>query len=193
MIKMKGMVIAVLVVALVALGSVAGSLCYAVKVDDSGVHGDKEVFYAAGQELLNVFGDESSTAKSKKSKNVHASSNTRLTQRVTVTSKDEVLPYSGTVTKLQDAFYPGTYEIEFGTKTILHDKASIEVQMDVNKGDEVYILTGDQDAGYTEYAVVTVDTSNVVKFSTDILQPYTLSTTDISSAQEAMAGIKGQS
>ena len=192
MIKMKGMVIAVLVVALIALGSFAGSLFYAAKVDDGGSRSNKEVYYSAEQALLTLFGDEGTASKSKKTKNVHASSKTILTQRVTVTSDEEVLPYSGTVTKVQDAFYPGTYEIEFSTNAILNNTASIEVQMDVNKGEEVYILTGNKDAGYTEYAVVTVDTGNVVKFDTDVLQTYTLSTTDISAAQKAMADIKGE-
>ena len=68
--------------------------------------------------------------------------------------------------------------------------ATVEVEMDVLKGDEVYILTGDKDSGYTEYAVVTVDKYNTVRFSTDMLQTYTLSTTNIAAAQEAMAGIE---
>ena len=103
-----------------------------------------------------------------------------------------MLPYSGTVTKAQEGFYPGTYEITFNQNDLLPNKATVEVEMDVLKGDEVYILTGDKDSGYTEYAVVTVDKYNTVRFTTDMLQTYTLSTTNIAAAQEAMAGIVGE-
>ena len=61
--------------------------------------------------------------------------------------------------------------------------------MDVKKGDEIYILIGDKESGYTEYACVTAKEDNLVSFSTNILQDYTLSKTDIKSAQEAMADI----
>ena len=61
--------------------------------------------------------------------------------------------------------------------------------MDIKKGEEVYILIGDKDSGYTEYACVTAKEDNLVSFDTNILQDYTLSKTDIKSAQEAMADI----
>ncbi|MBO4458480.1 MAG: hypothetical protein J5802_12240 [Butyrivibrio sp.] len=117
--------------------------------------------------------------------------NSRFTQRVTVRGDGEMLPVSGTVTKDADAFYPGTYEISFSTNAILTEQATIEVEMDVLKGDEVYILTGDKDSGYEEFAVVTADKYNTVRFTTDKLQTYTLSKTNIAAAQEAMAGIIG--
>ena len=122
---------------------------------------------------------------------VDLNTGSRLTQRVTVRGDGEMLPVSGTVTKEEDAFYPGTYEITFSDNAILSEQATIEVVMDVLKGDEVYILTGDKSSGYEEFAVVTADKSNIVKFTTDKLQTYTLSTTNIAAAQEAMAGIIG--
>ncbi len=113
----------------------------------------------------------------------------RLTQKLTVITEDGSLSVSGTVTKAQDAFYPGTYEIKFGHNAILSSKATVQVSMDVKRGEKVYILIGDRDKGYTEYASVVAVENNKVAFSTNILQDYTLSTTDISGAQEAMAGI----
>lgn len=189
--KMKGIVVTVLVVALIAIGSFIGSLVYAVRIDDSGSHGKKEIYHSAEEVLLSFMGDDAGSGK--KGKSAQGNANSRLTQRVTVMSEEEVLPYSGTVTKLQDAFYPGTYEIEFSTPALLPKEASVEVQMDVNEGEEVYILTGNKETGYTEYAVVTVDTGNIVKFNTDKLQTYTISTTDITAAQKAMSGIIGES
>ena len=191
MIKLKGIVVTVLVVALIAIGSFVGSLVYAIRVDDSGAYGKKEIYHSAEEALLSFMGEDESSANGKTSN--QGAANSRLTQRVTVRSEEEVLPYSGTVTKLQDASYPGTYEIKFSTNAILASAASVEVQMDVKEGDEVYILTGNKDSGYTEYDVVTVDTGNVVRFNTNMLQNYTLSTTDISSAQKAMADIIDQS
>ena len=113
----------------------------------------------------------------------------RLSQKLTVTTDDGAVVSSGTVTKIQDDFYPGSYKITFSKKAILTSKAVVEVQMDVKKGDDVYILIGDKDSGYTEYACVTAKEDNLVSFDTNILQDYTLSKTDIKSAQEAMADI----
>ena len=113
----------------------------------------------------------------------------RLSQQITVTTEDGVISAGGTVTKIQDDFYPGSYKITFAKKAILSSRAVIEVQMDVKKGDEIYVLIGDKDKGYTEYACVTAQEDNIVSFDTNILQDYTLSTTDIKSAQEAMADI----
>lgn len=113
----------------------------------------------------------------------------RLSQKLTVTTDDGVLVTGGTVTKIQDDFYPGTYKITFSKKAILTSKAVVEVSMDVKKGDDVYILIGDKDSGYTEYACVKAGEDNLVSFDTNVLQDYTLSKTDIKSAQEAMADI----
>ena len=111
----------------------------------------------------------------------------RFTQRVTIMSEGTILPISGTVTKSQDDFYPGTYEISFSSNMILTSKASIIVDLDITKGECVYILTGDRENGYTEFAQVVVSEDNKVRFDTDVIQNYTISTTDIESAQEAMA------
>ncbi len=188
MMKMKGIVVTVLVVALIAIGSFIGSLLYAGRIDDSNSYGKKEIYHSAEEALLSFMGDDTGSGKSSQS-----TANSRLTQRVTVMTKEGVLPYSGTVTKLQDAFYPGTYEIEFSTPALLPEEASVEVQMEINEGEEVYILTGNQDSGYTEYAVATVGSGNIVKFNTDKLQTYTISTTDIPAAQKAMSGMIGES
>ena len=154
---------------------------------------NEDAYYAAEETLLKYLGvDDKKDDASGSDEEIVAdlSTNSRFTQRVTVKDdNDEMLPYSGTITKDPDSFYPGTYEISFND--LLPNKATVEVEMDVLKGDEVYILTGDKDSGYTEYAVVTVDKYNTVRFSTDMLQTYTLSTTNIAAAQEAMAGIVG--
>ncbi|WP_029232488.1 hypothetical protein [Butyrivibrio sp. VCB2006] len=113
----------------------------------------------------------------------------RLTQRVTIVSDGNVLPISGTVTKMQDAYYPGTYEVKFGNKAILTTQASVHVKIDVDKNEQVYILTGDKDKGYTQVDVVTADSDNCVVFDTNIIQDYTISKTDIISAQAAMASV----
>ncbi|SFU63848.1 hypothetical protein [Butyrivibrio sp. M55] len=156
---------------------------------------NEDAYYAAEETLLKYLGvDDKKDDASGSDEEIVAdlSTNSRFTQRVTVKDdNDEMLPYSGTITKDPDSFYPGTYEISFNQNDLLPNKATVEVEMDVLKGDEVYILTGDKDSGYTEYAVVTVDKYNTVRFSTDMLQTYTLSTTNIAAAQEAMAGIVG--
>ncbi len=115
----------------------------------------------------------------------------RLSQKLTVTTDEGVLAVSGTVTKVQDAFYPGSYELKFARNAILSSRAQIQVQMEVNKGEEVHILTGDRENGFTEFASVIVTQENRVSFYTSILQDYTLSTTDIMSAQAAMADMLG--
>ena len=113
----------------------------------------------------------------------------RLTQRVTIIREGNVLPISGTVTKMQDAYYPGTYEVKFSNKAILTSYASVHVRMDVKEGEQVYVLTGDKDKGYTQVDVVTVDADNCVVFDTNVVQDYTISKTDIMSAQAAMASV----
>lgn len=156
---------------------------------------NEDAYYAAEETLLKYLGvdnKEDDSSDSDEEIVADLTANSRFTQRVTVKDdNDEILPYSGTITKDPDSFYPGTYEISFNQNDLLPNMATVEVEMDVLKGDEVYILTGDKDSGYTEYAVVTVDKYNTVRFSTDMLQTYTLSTTNIAAAQEAMAGIVG--
>ncbi len=114
------------------------------------------------------------------------SSRGRMTQRVTVEGEQGLLPISGTVTKIQDAYYPGTYEVKFSTKALLTYAAHVRIKINVKKGENVYILTGNKDVGYNQYAVVRAHADNCVEFNTDVIQDYTISTTDIKSAQEAM-------
>ncbi len=115
----------------------------------------------------------------------------RLTQRITVYNEGGMLPYSGTIVKSNDAFYPGTYKISFSNNAILTSEATVSISMPVDKGDIVYVLTGNKDDGYRQYAEITVEEDGKIEFSTMVLQNYTLSTTDICSAQEAMASIIG--
>lgn len=156
---------------------------------------DDEVYEGAENTLMGFLGMEDekipleSSPKGGVAEEAVPSDNARLTQRVTIVSGDSVLPISGTVAKAQDAFYPGTYEVKFSNKAILTGVASVKVSLNVKEGDQVYILTGDRDKGYTEYAVVTAEADNVVSFDTAIIQDYTISTTDIISAQEAMASL----
>ena len=91
--------------------------------------------------------------------------------------------------KAQDAFYPGTYEVKFSNKAILTDTASVRVSLSVKEGEQVHILTGNKEKGYREYTVVTAQADNVISFDTSVIQDYTISTTDIISAQEAMASL----
>ena len=106
---------------------------------------------------------------------------------VTVTNDDGTLSVGGTVTKNQDPFYPGTYIVSFSKNSILSSRAHVEVRMKVDKGDTVYVLVGDKEKGYNQFTTVTADRDNEISFDTNILQDYTLSTTDIMGAQEAMA------
>ncbi len=111
----------------------------------------------------------------------------RLSQNITVTNEDGTLSVGGTVTKNQDSFFPGTYIVKFSKNSILSSRASVEVRMKVNRGDTVYVLVGDKEKGYSQFTTVTAERDNVISFDTNILQDYTLSTTDIMGAQEAMA------
>ncbi|MBE5829131.1 MAG: hypothetical protein E7305_06675 [Butyrivibrio sp.] len=111
----------------------------------------------------------------------------RLSQNVTVTNENGTLSVGGTVIKNQDPFYPGTYIVSFSNNSILSSRAVVEVRMKVAKGDTVYVLVGDKEKGYSEYTSVVADRDNAISFETNVLQDYTLSTTDIIGAQEAMA------
>lgn len=144
---------------------------------------DGEAYNAVMETLLGIAGIEVDD------KDADVLAGRRLSQKLTVTTDDGAVVSGGTVTKIQDDFYPGSYKITFSKKAILTSRAVVEVQMDVKKGDDVYILIGDKDSGYTEYACVKAKEDNFVSFDTNILQDYTLSKTDIKSAQEAMADI----
>ncbi len=116
----------------------------------------------------------------------------RLTQRVTVVSDGNVLPISGTVTKMQDAFYPGTYEVRFSKNATLRKTATVTVKIDVPAGKTVYILTGNKQDGYTEVAQAVADEGKRVSFETSELVNFTISETDIIGAQEALLSVKAR-
>lgn len=192
--RARWVVIVLAVVFVVALSAVSIHI-YRRHGSNQQTADNEDAYYAAEETLLKYLGvdnKEDDSSDSDEEIVADLTANSRFTQRVTVKDdNDEILPYSGTITKDPESFYPGTYEISFNQNDLLPNMATVEVEMDVLKGDEVYILTGDKDSGYTEYAVVTVDKYNTVRFSTDMLQTYTLSTTNIAAAQEAMAGIVG--
>ncbi len=192
--RARWVVIVLAVVFVVALSAVSIHI-YRRHGSNQQTADNEDAYYAAEETLLKYLGvdnKEDDASDSDEEIVADLTANSRFTQRVTVKDdNDEILPYSGTITKDPESFYPGTYEISFNQNDLLPNMATVEVEMDVLKGDEVYILTGDKDSGYTEYAVVTVDKYNTVRFSTDMLQTYTLSTTNIAAAQEAMAGIVG--
>lgn len=192
--RARWVVIVLAVVFVVALSAVSIHI-YRRHGSNQQTADNEDAYYAAEETLLKYLGvdnKEDDSSDSDEEIVADLTANSRFTQRVTVKDdNDEILPYSGTITKDPESFYPGTYEISFNQNDLLPNMATVEVEMDVLKGDEVYILTGDKDSGYTEYAVVTVDKYNTVRFSTDMLQTYTLSTTNIAAAQGAMAGIVG--
>ena len=183
MAKTKRLLLVVLVTVLLGVGVFAGSFIYADTVNDTDIevteHSTSSDTAGNVDDAGKVLGDQ------------RESKHARLSQRVTVVDDTGLLPYSGTITKLQDAFYPGTYKLNFSSNAILTETVTVVIDIDVKQGEEVYILTGDKDTGYREYAVVTTAEPNRVEFTTSILQNYTLSTTDICSAQEAMADIVG--
>ena len=180
MTKTRKIAVSVLVMFLIGCIAFAGFAIYADR--DSASKGDGQAYNAVTEALLGLAGFEDG-------RDGEVLSGKRLSQKLTVTTDSGAVLSGGTVTKIQDDFYPDTYKITFSKKAILTSRAVVEVTMDVKKGDEVYILIGDKDSGYTEYACVTAKADNLVSFDTNILQDYTLSKTDIKSAQEAMADI----
>ncbi len=193
--KTKKIIITSFVAVLLICSILTISIVYTRNRHNAGMAVDDEVYEGAENTLMGFLGmeDDEVPLESSPDGNVAEeagqSDNARLTQRVTVVSDDSVLPISGTVAKAQDAFYPGTYEVKFSNKAILTDIASVRVSLHVKEGDQVYVLTGDRDKGYTEYAIVTAEADNVISFDTSVIQDYTISTTDIISAQEAMASL----
>ena len=182
MTKTRKAAILILVTFLIGCVVFAGVAIYADR--NSSTSHDGEAYNAVAEALLGLAGVEV------ENKDSEVLSGRRLSQKLTVTTDDGVIVAGGTVTKIQDEFYPGSYKITFTKKAILTSRAVVEVSIDdVKKGDKVYILIGDKDSGYTEYACVTAKEDKLVSFDTNILQDYTLSKTDIKSAQEAMADI----
>ena len=179
--KTRKAAIAVLVMFLIGCIAFAGFAVYADK--QTSTNNDGDCYNAVTEAILGLAGID----LDKEAGDVLGDK--RLSQKLIVTTDNGAVISSGTVTKIQDDFYPDSYKITFSKKAILTSRAVVEVTMDIKKGEEVYILIGDKDSGYTEYACVTAKEDNLVSFDTNILQDYTLSKTDIKSAQEAMADI----
>ena len=178
--KARKAAIAILVMFLIGCIAFAGFAIYADRSNTTS--GDGEAYNAVAEALLGLAGVDV------EDEDGEVLAGRRLSQKLTVTTDDGVSVASGTVTKIQDEFYPESYKITFSKKAILTSKAVVEVSIEgVKKDDTVYILIGDKDSGYTEYACVKAKDDNLVSFDTNILQDYTLSKTDIKSAQEAMA------
>ena len=123
-------IIVVLAVVFVAFLFIAVRHVYSRNGSVQDTSGTEDAYNAAEETLLKYMGvDEEKKDTSNENddeKIADLASGSRLTQRVTVRDEDEILPYSGTVTKDQDAFYPGTYEITFTTDELL-PKAAVKV------------------------------------------------------------------
>ncbi|MCR5558149.1 MAG: hypothetical protein K6F75_11405 [Butyrivibrio sp.] len=188
-------IIASFVAVLLICSLLTASVIYTRNRQGAEMSVDDEVYEDAENTLMGFLGMEDektpleSTPEGIGTEDAGLNDNARMTQRVTIVSDAGVLPISGTVSKVQDAFYPGTYEVKFSNKAILTGLATIRVSLNVDQGETVYILTGTRETGYTQYDVVTAGVDNVVSFDTSVLQDYTISTTDIIGAQEAMASL----
>lgn len=146
----------------------------------------ESVGYLAAYEDRNGYSEEEAVLSQKGLLNERG----RLTQRVTIYDDEGTLPITGTITKIQDAFYPGTYELKFSKNATLTKSATVMVKVDVPAGEPVYILTGNKQEGYTEVAKVVADEGKLVSFETTDLQDFTISETDIMGAQAALASLK---
>ncbi len=184
--------VTVMIVGATLTSSVIHSKCESkleMTVDDA-VYKDAEYALKGFLGYDDSFADCSADADADLCRGEHEDMGTgRMTQRVTIVSEKGVLPISGTVTKMQDAYYPGTYEVKFNNSAVLSASANVHVRMDVRKGEQVYILTGDKDKGYTQVGVVEVEVDNCVCFETNFIHDYTISKTDIQSAQAIMARV----
>ncbi len=194
MTKAKKIALVVLMILFVGVGIFTASVLYAGNNDSAQMDASEEIY-----DVAMGFYESSRTESAEDASidNVGFGSNgesgepVRFTQRVTVFNEAGTLPYSGTIVKTQDAFYPGTYNISFSSNAIMTSEVTVRINMNVQKGDRVYVLTGNKDDGYREYSVIDVEEDNKIEFTTMVLQNYTVSTTDICSAQEAMADIVG--
>ncbi len=184
MTKARKIGISLLVTFLISCIVFAGCLIY-TKSGDVDTEPVENVTMGVSDALIALLGDTAEDAVG----TGEVLSGRRLSQKLTVTTDEGVLAVSGTVTKVPDAFYPGSYEVTFSRNAILSYTAQVHVQMKVKKGEEVHVLVGDRDSGYTEFASVTATEDNRISFYTNVLQDYTLSTTDVMGAQEAMANI----
>ena len=185
-------------VALLLIGSIGtGSLLYSTKTQRVEMKIDTEDYYDAVYTLKGFLGlkddirkraDSNETLTASEDTVCENSGMGRMTQRITVADSKGILPICGTLSKMQDVFYPGTYEVKFGNKAMLAEKATMQVKMPVDKDQQVYILTGNKQDGYKQFAVVQAD-DNMVSFDTTVIQNYTISTTDIIRVQDVVASV----
>ena len=185
-------------VALLLIGSVGtGSLLYSNKAQRVEMKIDTEDYYDAVYTLKGFLGlkddirkraDSNETLTASEDTVCENSGMGRMTQRITVADSKGILPICGTLSKMQDVFYPGTYEVKFGNKAMLTEKATVQVKIPVDKDQQVYILTGNKQDGYKQFAVVQAD-DNMVSFDTTVIQNYTISTTDIIRVQDVVASV----
>ncbi len=199
MTKTRKIFMAVLVAVLLTCACFSGVLFYSKESSATEMDVDREVYQDAEHTLMDFLGIGSSEhtsgtlrrgQKSKHSaKEFTDDGSHRLTQRVTIESDNGILPISGTVSKDQNAYYPGTYEVKFSNKALLTSTATVHVNLNIDEGEQVYVLTGDRDSGYTQYTTVISDANGCISFNTAVIQDYTISTTDIMSAQAAMASV----
>ncbi len=149
---------------------------------------EESIGYLAAYEDRNGYSEEEAVLSQEGRLNERG----RLTQRVTIYDEEGTLPITGTVTKIQDAFYPGTYEVRFSKNATLKKTATVTVKIDVPAGKTVYILTGNKQDGYTEVAQAVADEGKRVSFETSELVNFTISETDIIGAQEALLSVKAR-
>lgn len=197
MTRTRKLISIVLGVVLVACMALAGTLLYRNHGGSKSVV-ESDVSYDDVQSVLAEYMNTSADVLGDKrdqdeDSNIPARELGRLTQRVTILKDGEIMPISGTITKSQDGFYPGTYEIRFSTKAILTSRATVMVDVDIAPGETVYVLIGDKDKGYTEFTEVVAGEDSMITFDTNVIQDYTISTTDIESAQKAMANLVDES
>ncbi len=175
----------VLVAFLVAVSAFFGTFKYGIYARTGKTDFYRTAAYSSAESTLADIVAENSTVN--KLPGGVVLENGRLSQRVTVSTKDGTLPFGGTVTKIRDGFYPGTYEISFYEDTVFDDTVTIDVNINVQPDELVYVLTGDKESGYEQVDVVRASESGKVSFEAGRLCDYTISTTDISGAQRAMA------
>ncbi|SFB76360.1 hypothetical protein [Butyrivibrio sp. YAB3001] len=192
MVRTRKIVIILLVTFLMAGAIVGGALVFSRSKAKARMSVDDEVYHEAEHTLKGFLGIADDSAASYQSSYPKDDSfceendTTRMTQRVTIVTENGVLPIMGTVSKLHDAYYPGTYEVSFNNSALLTESAEVIVKIPVKKDQKIYILTGNKDVGYKQYAVVDATSDSCVHFSVRSIQDYTISTTDIISAQDTM-------
>ena len=114
--RARWVVIVLAVVFVVALSAVSIHI-YRRHGSNQQTADNEDAYYAAEETLLKYLGvdnKEDDSSDSDEEIVADLTANSRFTQRVTVKDdNDEILPYSGTITKDPESFYPGTYEISW--------------------------------------------------------------------------------